>query len=167
MKKILWTCILLVVFRFSCILGCNHLSTSFIERVTKTKFPPRTSTLQTYDNGELVVVGKYQIAKKEVKQYAERYNFRPYISYTEYQKSWLKDSNMKFEDVFMGLRMMNALQSKSGIRLAKIENSRDFKVLTGCSPDNTWSFLLNVKTGELWLEVMYPDMAGDSPSNCK
>ncbi|MEM7182261.1 MAG: hypothetical protein AAF518_15205 [Spirochaetota bacterium] len=135
--------------------------------MTKTKFPPGTNTIQTYDNTEFVVIGKYQIAKEKVKQYVETYNFRPYISYAEYQKSWLKDSNMRFADVFMGLPMMDALQSKSGVNPAKIANSRDFKVLTGCSPDNTWSFLLNVKTGELWVEVMYPDMAGDSPSNCK
>jgi hypothetical protein len=36
----------------------------------------------------------------------------------------------------------------------------------GCKEGDSWHFILNEKSGELWIEIQYPDFKGQGPA-CK
>lgn len=115
----------------------------FIERVTSIKLPSRTKVVQLTDNGEFIVVGKFLLPIEDVPSFEKQNHFVPAIR--------------KEELYFLSGRLF--------IDSANWPKPNDFKQvshMSDCKRSNTWDFLINNETGELWVTVDYPDMAGDA-----
>ncbi len=125
---------------------------SFIRRVAKISLPNNISIISEFDQGELEAGGKYRLEQKELDSFLTRNkNFRP----IDQQYHYMSHFN---------------LMSKSG--LFPLSDSIPFsdklylKYFYGCKEGNSWLFTLNEKSGELWIEVEYPDFQGQGPA-CK
>jgi len=129
----------------------NNSVLPFIRRVTKISIPGKISTISEFDQGELEAGGKYQLEQKDLGGFLSSNPFHPidqeyhYISrFNFYSKSGLipLSDSIPFSDTF------------------------HLKYFYGCRQGNSWLFTLNEKSGELWIEIQYPDLGGKGPS-CK
>jgi hypothetical protein len=122
---------------------------SFIRRVTKISIPADISTISEFDQGELEAGGKYQLKQKDLEEFLS----------TNYFHS--------IDQEYYHLSRFN-FYSRAG--LIPPSDSIPFldkfhlKYFYGCRKGNFWLFTLNKKSGELWIEVQYPDFGGQGPS---
>ena len=89
---------------------------------------------------EFVCVAKYVIPKEEIPTFKKQYQLQDYASHPLEFDDYLSTENMS------GLTNLSQCYS-----------------LSDCKGGNHWYVLLNEVTGELWIEVTYPDMGGDAP----
>jgi hypothetical protein len=140
---------ILVITAVSVVLAsCQYDSNSvlsFIRKVTKISIPGNISTVSEFDQGELEAGGKYQIEEEDVKNFLSGNPFHPIDQQYQY------------------ISHFNTYSKNDKIQLA---DSSHLKYFYGCKGGNSWLFTLNEKTGELWIEVQYPDFGGQGPG-CK
>lgn len=115
--------------------------TSYIESTTKINLPYGTSTIETYDNWEFAVIGKYEIPESKIIDFCSENNIKSKSSTNYFPLtfvSYLRDTNKPH-----------------------IQDLKNCLFFSDCSGGNKWNLLLNKTTGEIWFEVSYPDMSGD------
>lgn len=115
---------------------------TYIENITGIEFPNLTSTEEEFDNGEFVVVAKYTLSESNRKSFIKENHL------IEYSKNPI---HLAFTNELHQENQPNYLGS-------------DLFVLEDCTKYNSWKILTNLKTGELWVEVLYPDFSGDAPT---
>ena len=94
------------------------------------------------DNGEFAIVGKYMVKdKNEVQDFIDKNNL-----------TLVENNNKPFN-------YDNVLSKENQIDYSK----KSLYYLSARSVSNTWYYLINKDTGELWVEVDYPDASGDNP----
>lgn len=136
-----------VLFCFAAIYGVyylydNYLSThACIEKITGIDLPPWTWTEEEYDNGEFAVVAKYSLTESG-------------------RETFITENNLTlYSQNPVGLTCADWLQPENQPDYAK----PTLYSLSNCTDHNSWTILLDRSTGELWIEVHYPDFSGDSP----
>lgn len=112
-----------------------------IEQTTQIDLPCGTETVETADNYEYTSQGKFLIPESEIRSFIREYNLQPLSNTPAHQFSTILLSK-KHQPV--------------------VDRSKPFFFLEDCHEQNTWRVLLNERTGELWIVVDYPDMAGDN-----
>jgi hypothetical protein len=143
----------LVCLVFVCIslslISCELLNDSagltYIRRITKVSLPRQISVISEFDQGEIEMGGKYRIFTTDIKMFLDSNVFHPI------------DQEYRFLSHFNDFSKVNHIPASDSLYM---------KYLSGCEDGNSWLFTLNEKTGELWIEVQYPDFGGDGPS-CK
>lgn len=134
--------------------SCQYNSSSvlsFIRRVTKISLPSNISIISEFDQGELEAGGKYQLEKKDLEGFLSKTPFHPI------------DQQFRYLSHFNFYSRANLIPRSDSIPLSELSN---LKYYYGCKEGNSWLFTLNEKSGELWVEVQYPDFKGQGPS-CK
>jgi hypothetical protein len=129
----------------------NESELSFIRRVTKIPIPNDISTISEFDQGELEAGGKYRLEQKDLEGFLSKNNFRP----IDRQYLYMSHFNLMGKSGLFPLSASIPLSDKSHL-----------KYFYGCKGGNSWLFTLNEKSGELWVEVEYPDLQGQGPG-CK
>jgi hypothetical protein len=142
LKKVILASVLLMGVYFSYQFYYNLISnTGYIERTTKIDLPFWTSTIEAFDNGEFVVIGKYQMPIDEINIFSEKYNINKACDSSKYF--------LMFDDY---LKVKNR---------PRYEDLKHCFFYSDCTKWNSWYILLNKFTGEIWIEFIYPDMSGD------
>jgi len=74
---------------------------------------------------------------------------------------FISENNLKklTDDSDVGIGFHYFLQKKNRIR----NKNGDWFQYKDCKSGNVWKILFNSDTGDLWILVQYPDMAGDEP----
>ena len=131
--------------------GCGYRSDSvlpFIRRVTGISLPGTVSIVSEFDQGEFEAVGKYRLEQKDVGAFLSSHPFHP------------------FDQAHRYISRFNHYTSSGLIPLSDTIPRLDtasLQYFTGCKEGNAWLFTLNEKTGELWVEIQYPDFGGQGP----
>lgn len=135
--------VMLIVIILSTWIYNSYFSvTSFITKTTGIELPEGTETIETKDNWEFVCLGYYRIQN-------------------EYIDSFVKENRLsKFGGANFALSFDEYLELNN--RSANTEISQCV-FLDSCKGGNHWHVILNTTSGELWIEVTYPDMSGDAP----
>src|ERR1700754_681831 len=124
---------------------------SYIRSVTRISIPANTTILSEFDQGEFEAVGKYQLDQKEVGRFLSS---NPFHSIDQ-EHRYISHFNLYTRSGLIPLSDSIPLSDKFHL-----------KFFYGCKEGNAWLFTINEKTGELWVEVQYPDLGGQGPS-CK
>ena len=114
---------------------------SYIEKISNVQLPEHINVISEFDNVEFVAGGKYRIDKKDLPVFLHSYPFEP-LGRQHYRP------------------FFNSYAGKDSI---PISQSAQLKYFSGCKPGNTWLFIINENTGELWIEIHYPDFSGQTP----
>ena len=142
-KKILILAILILVVYFSNAVHYKYFSnTGYIEKTTKINLPFWTSTIETYDNGEFAVIGKYKISKSKIMGFCKG-----------------NEIKLESETNYCQLTFVDYLSNNNRPDLQDLKNCLFY---TDCNGAHSWRLLINKITGETWIEVSYPDMSGDT-----
>ena len=113
----------------------------YIERTSAIVFPEKTKILSEYDSGDGILIMVLHIPNEEVSGFLSRYRF-------------VSPGAKTYTDFFAKNLSYNFRMSK--------EERRNY-AMKGRNKTNTWHFVLNVESSELWCLVGYADMAGDPP----
>jgi len=113
-----------------------------IKRISGVILPDRLRIISEFDNGEFVAGGKYWINKKDLQGFLKSHPFEPV--------------HKKYHDG----QLFNAFAGKDSIPFSQLSL---LKCFSDCKPGDAWLFVVNPSTGELWIELQYPDFAGDGP----
>lgn len=156
----------MMIFRLGCVVfftalllcapGCwlgEGSVLNFAKRVTKIPIPEHTQILSEYDNLEYEAMGKYQLRAQDIPAFVASHPFVPVPSGPSQ----------------LPIMHFNSICHSNLIPLSDSIPSPDIRLLqyfTGCTPDNTRTFILDEKTGELWINIQYPDPGGLA-SSCK
>ena len=136
--------------------GCQPNTGSvlpFIKRVTTIQFPEHLKTLAEYGNGEYESMGKYLIPPQEIPAFITSHPFVPVP--VMHPRPPLTDFNFFCHSDLIPLS--DSIPSPDSVPL---------HYFTGCRPGNAWTIVLNEKTGELWINIQYPDWGGTG-AECK
>jgi len=114
----------------------------WMQRTTSVRLPPGVKVLSIYDNGEYLLRGHVLLPADTVTSFLQRFGFKPTDS-GEQREAGRKD----------------ALDS----RFMEIAQDADLFRLVGRAEKQTWSLIVDRKSGDLWFTVQYPDLAGDAP----
>jgi len=136
-----------ILFLSLLLVGCGLLTDrsniNYITKITRISLPDDVRIISEYDNGEFMMVGKYQLPKKEIERF-------------------IVGKPFKHIDQFFTIvsRIFRIVGKEYRIPL---DDSTHLSYFTGCKPGNDWSFIINDSTGELWVKVGYPDWGGLGP----
>jgi len=141
MKKILNILIVsLVTFSLGgCSLGLKS-NDSYIKEIISFELPPNTELVEVHDNREFVVIAKYQIEHGNVNDMLENDNFN------------------KWEYTYPPIVLDNYLEVFN--QIPDPLNGAYWR-LANCKNSNSSDALVNQETGELWIQIRYPDWGGD------
>lgn len=114
-----------------------------MQRLSSIDFPEDTRTIQEVDNGEFVIIGKYVMDTGHINDFITDYHLA--VPGTTAQVNPL---------------MTHYLDS---LNRPSLESLSNYHFLADCKGQNSWFVLLNHRSGELWMQVEYPDAAGDAP----
>lgn len=134
----------------SCQFNSNSVLSS-IRRVTKISIPNNISTISEFDQGELEAGGKYQIEGNDLKGFLSSNPFHP------------------IDQEYLYMSRFNFFSKAGLVPLSDsipMSDKSHLKYFYGCREGDSWLFTLNEKSGELWVEVQYPDFKGQGPA-CK
>jgi hypothetical protein len=123
----------------------NKANRKYMERITSIQFPEGTKTIETSDNGEFATQGKFKLNESEVTTFLGAHPFDTLGKWHE----------MRFKEKFFLL---------SETSRPVINDKKVFRHFQDCKPGNQWTYLLKITSGELWVEVQYPDWGGTGPS---
>ena len=136
---------LVVIVVLVTLAGCQYFHGSvlpLIREVTKVKMPGHLKTISEFDNGEWIAGGKYMIKEEDLKTFLAENAFQPIGKQTSY------------------VSLFNTLSKEYHIPLS---DSLHLKYISDCQGEHSWVFTVNENTGELWVEVQYPDWGGKGP----
>jgi hypothetical protein len=119
----------------------------FIKKVTEIGFPDQIKILSEYDNGEYEAMGKYELRPEDIPSFIASHPFVPVP--LEYPRPPLMDFN--------SFCQADLIPLSDTIPLPDI---RQLHYFSGCKPCNSWVFIMDEKTGELWINLQYPDPGG-------
>jgi hypothetical protein len=122
----------------------------FIKKVTKIRFPDRIKIVSEYDNGEYEAMGKYQLPRRDIPAFIASHPFVPLP--VEHPRLPLMDFNL-----FCQANLIPVSDSLPS------PDTRQLHYFSGCKPGDAWVVILDEKTGELWINVQYPDPGGLAP----
>ena len=122
----------------------------FIKKVTKIRFPDQIKIVSEYDNGEYEAMGKYRLRPEDIPAFIASHPF--VLVPLEIPRPPLTDFN--------SFCHANLIPLSDTIPLPEI---RPLHYFSGCKPGNSWEFIMDEKTGELWINVQYPDPGGLTP----
>jgi hypothetical protein len=125
--------------------GCQYFpgsNLSFIREVTKVEIPGHTTMISEFDNGEWIAGGKYQIKEKDIKAFLAENSFQP------------------IDQQYRSRSLFNTFSKDDHIPWS---DSLHLKYISDCREGHSWNFTVNENTGELWVEVQYPDWGGQGP----
>jgi hypothetical protein len=122
--------------------GNTSATLQYIRRVTAVNLPANVTVIAEFDQGEWETGGKYRLQKEDIEPFLLHHPFIP------------------VDELYQRLTHYNQLNETEQIPFS---DSTHLKYFTGCKKGNAWLFTLNVSTGELWIEVQYPDWAGQAP----
>jgi hypothetical protein len=105
------------------------------------RLPHGIQEVSIYDNGEFFITAHVLLPSAAVNEFARSFGFAP-------------ASNAQF-----GLMGMEKLDQG----FQSIRQDADLVAYAGGSKQNTWTYVLDKRSGHLWITVQYPDMAGDLP----
>ena len=131
--------------------GCQNDSgsvLSYIRRVTMVTIPAHIKTNAEFDNMEFEAGGKYQLAPKDIPAFLAGNPFRPI------------DHPGSSGSLFNKFCQAGLAPLKDTIPLSGPTQLRYFQY---CRNNIAWHFTINEKSGELWIEVRYPDISGQGP----
>lgn len=137
---------LIVVLLITLLIGGNFLYNryfsvkGYIERVCKIEFPAWTSTEQEVDNGEFAAIGKYVLAESSRESFI-----------TDHQLEAYSKSPIQLTFTYLLTK-----SNRPNYAASNLYGKED------CNGPYSWTILTNSITGELWIEVAYPDFSGDS-----
>jgi hypothetical protein len=127
-----------------CFFATNKGSTlRYIRRITAVSLPADLAIISEFDQGELEAGGKYLLEKKDIKAFLAE---NPFIALDEPHQHIIQFNQYNQTDQI------------------PFSDSVHLMYFSGCKTGNSWLFTLNVITGELWIEVQYPDLGGQGPS---
>ncbi|PSL23297.1 hypothetical protein [Chitinophaga ginsengisoli] len=152
MKKAYFQYRLVFITGLVIFMSCQNDSNSilpFIRRVTKISLPNNISIISEFDQGELEAGGKYRLQQKDIRSFLSKNNFHP------------------IDQQCRDMSHFN-LMGKAGLfppaDTIPLSDTSHLEYLYGCKEGNSWLFTLNEKSGELWIEVQYPDFQGQGPA---
>lgn len=119
----------------------------FTKKVTDIRFPDHIKIVSEYDNGAYEAMGKYQLRPQDLPAFIGSHPFVPLPPGRP--RLPLMDFNLFCQAHLIPLS--DSLPSP---------DARPLHYFSGCKPDDTWVFILDEKTGELWINVQYPDPGG-------
>lgn len=124
--------------------GCQNFpgSLSFVREVTKVEIPGHITTISEFDNGEWIAGGKYLIQEQDIKTFLAKNSFQPI--------------DKKYRSLFNTISKEDHIPLSDSLHLKYISNCN-------CREGHSWVFTVNENTGELWIEVQYPDWGGQGP----
>lgn len=133
---------LVTMFALAILAGCQNFpdSLTFIREVTKVEMPDQITTISEFDNGEWITGGKYLIKEHDLKTFLVKNAFH------SIDKQYLS--------------LFNTISKEEHIPLS---DSLHLKYISNCREGHSWVFTVNENTGELWVEVQYPDWGGKGP----
>lgn len=139
---------MLLVAGYSAIAFHHWISLSFISRITGVEFPPGISNVTIYDNTEYVVVAHVHVPNDQVAAFVQLNDFEKIEDRQELKDRIAQVS--RFAPSLFDARFRDVPMTANWNKLGRTES-------------NTWLFQLDRATGDLWIEVMYPDRGGDPP----
>jgi hypothetical protein len=110
---------------------------AFIKGVTGFQFPSDTQYLAQYDNAEWFIVSVVRVPEHAVSPFASQHKFRS------------------------GGRHDMAMVSSLPIEYRHIPDHRDLLSAAGRTEYQSWEAVLDPQSRLLWIQVTYPDWAGD------
>jgi hypothetical protein len=126
---------------FLVLFSCSNQTRKYIEKVTNVTLPSNTEIIETYDNGEFFLISKLRMGKKD--QIA----------------SIIKIFDLK--QLTKNISVIHFDKALSEENRVIINNVHDFYFTIEENTAHQWRVLCNMVTGELWIEIIYPDYAGD------
>ncbi len=122
---------------------------AYIERISGLTIPSGTKTLFSYSHWGAVVAGQHYQLPPSADNWTTTL-FRPIL--------------MSERDAELSLFGADTYRFSSFPSGSQPPTARDsFLHAGGCTKINAWYALVNPASGELWIEVLYPDMGGDPP----
>ena len=119
----------------------------FIKRITNISFPEHLKMVSEYDNLEYEAMGKYGLRPEDMCGFIASHPFVPVP--LERPRPPLIDFNSFCHANLIPLS--DTIPSP---------DNRELYYFSGCKPGNSWVVILNEKTGELWINIQYPDPGG-------
>ncbi len=124
------------------LISCSSSIHGF-ETMTNISFPGSTRAIQVFDNSEFYMVGKMRIENSgDIPRFIARNGL--------VKLSGQDGKTLSFD---------NVLKKENRV----VFNGSEFYHGAGRTGSNRWNILLNKRTGEVWIEVLYPDHSGDNP----
>jgi hypothetical protein len=140
------SCLYSIAILFMILSGCyfaNNKSTlGYIKKVTSIRLPDNLNIISEFDQSEFATGGKYRLEKKDIK---------PFLN------------NNPFVDIDRQYKYLFHFNQYNKTEQSRLSDSAYLKYFSGCKQGNAWLFTLHVNTGELWIEVQYPDFGGQGP----
>lgn len=115
----------------------------FIQRITRVTLPSGISEIDMDDNGEFYVTAHLILPMQTVERFLIDNRFQ------SFRAGQLPAPVIGFD----------RLQE----RYRKPPEDAEWHYLEGHSDGHRWNFRLDRKSGGLWMEILYPDFAGDRP----
>jgi hypothetical protein len=112
---------------------------AWIQKTSGVSLPSGIRDVSIYDNGEFFITAHVQLPAATVAKFSQGFSPTP--------------------NAPLGLMGMDKLNK----RFQSIPPDADLVAYDGRSKLNTWLYVLDRKSGHLWITVHYPDMAGDPP----
>lgn len=141
-KKKLRIIVLIIIILSFKLTYDNYLSSeAYLKRITGIDFPFWTVTNQTASM-EIAVVGKFQIPKSKTEEFVSKNKLNMVTD--------ISDIKIRFDYI---LKEKNRPKKTNG----------KWFILEDCKLGNVWKILFNSESRDLWILVLFPDMAGDEP----
>ena len=147
MKKIYLIYFLAIIF-----IQCKNIPKSYdanetqkwITNISGIKVPESARLIEFYPYIEYGKILKFQLEFEDKRKFIEEYNLESITS--------IKNKLVLIGEVEKDYYNISNLQFKEGV----------YFYLNDCKSKNTWNVLVNKISGELWLEMLYPDWSGDA-----
>lgn len=116
----------------------NYNRLSYVERVTDVEFPSSVSQIDLFDNLEYFMVAHARLRDTDVKAFVNRYGF-----------------DTSPVEVTLWIELLTP-ENRT------IPADADLLYLEDWNNSNRWLFVLDQKSGRLWMVVFYPDPGGET-----
>ncbi|MDP0500195.1 MAG: hypothetical protein Q7P63_08840 [Verrucomicrobiota bacterium JB022] len=119
---------------------CRQENIAYVERIAGVDLPNRRLAMEFFDNGDNVLVGYIKTTPKAAAKFVQAHEF-------EGQGG-------------VSLKALPLVEKLSEEHRREPEGFNPY-YLRDFSELNTWLFLIDVPTGQIWFTIFYPDWAGD------
>ena len=113
----------------------------WIQRVTSVQLPRGIQDVSLFSNREFYITAHASLPHDGVESFAQRYRF------------------VRDPDAIRHLVGVESLEP----RFSRIPEDADLVAYSARTKEHKWTYVLDKKTGSLWVTVFYPDMSGDPP----
>ena len=138
-KSVLIGSVILVTLVVAWLVFRHPSDLEWIQQTSGVRLPRGVQDVSIYDNGEAFITAHVQLPAATVSEFARTFVPAP--------------------NAHLGLMGMDKLDQ----RFQSIPQDADLVAYAGRSKENTWTYVLDRRSGHLWITVRYPDMAGDPP----